>query len=64
MGYNKIKSKIKNKQTNKHNNNNNNNNNNLLASSRNGFTGDDMFGSQGWPLFGPPVIFHPHVQHA
>ena len=38
---------------------------NLLASSRKGFTGDDMFGGQGWPLFGPPVIFTPtYLQHA
>ena len=38
---------------------------NLLASSRKGFTGDGMFGGQGWPLFGPPVIFTPtYLQHA
>ena len=48
MGYNKIKT------------NQNKTKQNLLASSRKGFTkDDDMFGGQGWPLFGPPVIFTP-----
>ena len=58
MGYNKIKSKKKKKHTHTH--KKPKTKQNLLASSRKGFTkGDDMFGGQGWPLFGPPVIFTP-----
>ena len=64
MGY-TISNQKKQKQTNKQTNKQNKTKQiktklNLLASSRKGFTkGDDMFGCQGWPLFGPPVIFTP-----